>query len=433
MLKQNTGSTGLSFLQTLVIADITPLQSRGLAYGAVSFVYLPFALIAPNIASGVGLEHWRWGYGMFCIHKPFCLVPLLVLLFWTEAHMRKTNPPSSTEDSMTGSRSRRWAQAFWLTDPLGLVLVGTAFSLLLCPPTLYAGAIGGWHNPSMIAMEVVGGVVFVLLLFWEWKVAPHPFIPRRVFNRNFSLCLFTTIIYFLAVNVYNTYWSSWLFVVQDYSQRKWTYISETGTAALCVFSLIAGLIIRYTHRYKVLQITGVVISCVGAGVNYYSASPGHTSTVAVVFAQLLIQGGSAFALIAAQTALQGSTKPEDLAIAIAIYICSESLGGGIGAAIAGSIWSNDLVAYLVEYAPTLNATEIISVAGDITIARLSEPRQGIIEAYDRTFRKIALVSLVLIFLPLVSTSLNREYFMDTRQNTVEEKHEDDDKRREEGV
>lgn len=64
-------------------------------------------------------------------------------------------------------------------------------------PRAYASAVGGWYNPSMSAMEVVGGVSFLLFCLWEWKFAPNPLLRPRIFNINYSLCIFTTVSYFL--------------------------------------------------------------------------------------------------------------------------------------------------------------------------------------------------------------------------------------------
>lgn len=38
---------------------------------------------------------------------------------------------------------------------------------------------------SLIALLVVGGVLFISFCLWEWKVASHPIMPKRVFNRTF--------------------------------------------------------------------------------------------------------------------------------------------------------------------------------------------------------------------------------------------------------
>jgi hypothetical protein len=45
----------------------------------------------------------------------------------------------------------------------------------------------------------------------------------------------------------------------DWSDRDYTYFSNIMTCGLCGFAVFAGLIQRYTHRYKLLQIVGLSI------------------------------------------------------------------------------------------------------------------------------------------------------------------------------
>lgn len=75
----------------------------------------------------------------------------------------------------------------------------------------------------------------------------------------------------------DTYWSSWLYVVKDYNvcllkqdlpsfsmlnfeqDKDYTYIMNILTVGLCLFSVLAGLVQRYTHRFKYLQLSGLAI------------------------------------------------------------------------------------------------------------------------------------------------------------------------------
>jgi hypothetical protein len=53
---------------------------------------------------------------------------------------------------------------------------------------------------------------------------------------------------------------------------------------LCFFGIIAGLIQRWTHRYKLLQIIGLGIKIIGMGL-LVSGGRGTTSIVNFVFIQ----------------------------------------------------------------------------------------------------------------------------------------------------
>lgn len=57
--------------------------------------------------------------------------------------------------------------------------------------------------------------------------------------------------YYLSGDFAGTYYSSWTYVVTNWSLYDWTIFSQTETVGLCLFGLAAGLAMRYTHRYKV--------------------------------------------------------------------------------------------------------------------------------------------------------------------------------------
>ena len=53
---------------------------------------------------------------------------------------------------------------------------------------------------------------------------------------------------------------SWVYIIKpDWSDRDYTYFGNIMTVGLCGFAVFAGLIQRYTHRYKLLQLSGLVI------------------------------------------------------------------------------------------------------------------------------------------------------------------------------
>ena len=63
--------------------------------------------------------------------------------------------------------------------------MGFAFALLLTPITLSAYATNGYKNPSLIAMLVIGGVLFIAWGVWDGLYAAYPIMPKRVLNRTF--------------------------------------------------------------------------------------------------------------------------------------------------------------------------------------------------------------------------------------------------------
>jgi hypothetical protein len=71
-------------------------------------------------------------------------------------------------------------------DIIGLLLVATSLALILLPLSLANLAKGGWSNPSMIAMEVIGACLFPVFCFYEAKFAKYPIVPYR-FLKNLTI------------------------------------------------------------------------------------------------------------------------------------------------------------------------------------------------------------------------------------------------------
>jgi nitrate reductase NapE component len=68
-------------------------------------------------------------------------------------------------------------------DFVGLILVAFSLSLILLPFTLVNNANGKWKNPSMIAMVVIGVVIFPIFIVYEWLVPARPVVPMRWLRR----------------------------------------------------------------------------------------------------------------------------------------------------------------------------------------------------------------------------------------------------------
>ncbi|OAA69488.1 siderophore iron transporter [Cordyceps fumosorosea ARSEF 2679] len=146
-------------------------------------------------------------------------------------------------------------------DAVGLVLLGFGWSLLLLPFSLKTYAEHGWRKPSMIAMMVVPYVVY------EVKWAKIPSAPRRLMcNKTFIMSIIIYSFYFFAGNMRGLYWSSYVYVAKPGSQQDWVYYGNTMTLALCIFGPITGLLQRWTHRYKAIQLTGLCLKIIGLGI-----------------------------------------------------------------------------------------------------------------------------------------------------------------------
>lgn len=316
---------------------------------------------------------------------------------------------------------RRIWSTVQLIDAFGLILLGTACALILSPPTLVWGAKDGWKNPSMIAMIVIGPILLFAFGIWEWKLAANPIMPRVMLNRTFAISVFINFFNFIVSTLHNTYWNSWVWVIQAYNTRNYTYMTQIETVTLCSFAIIGGAIQRFTHRYKWLQVGSLALRCIGAGVTYYSTLGQNQSTVCLFFGKFLITVGNSWSIVASSVAAQASVPHKHLGMAIAILSLWSSIGGAIGSSIAGSVWPRRLSKALAS-ATDLAPEELMAVAGDINAARIEglPVLPGVREAYNMAFRELCLIALPLTFLPLFASVFSADYKLDGRHNAVEE-------------
>ncbi|KAJ7183589.1 major facilitator superfamily domain-containing protein [Mycena filopes] len=428
------GNTGIDMITSIIVADITSLQWRGFMQALYSSPFIITAFVAGNISTAISantLTGWRWGYGMFVILVPISIAPALIVLFWANRKAEKIGALSLASSSYARRKQLDGKPAqsllhlgsyYWrLLDGFGLLLLGSAFTLTLLPLTIYTKIHNGWKNPAIIAMFVVGGVLLIIFGIWELKGAAHPIMPRRVMNRTLLCCLAIDTMYFLSSNVTITYFSSYVYVVKDWSLANYTYFNNISLVGLCVFAILAGLIQRATHRYKYLQLCGLGIRIIGQGLTLLAAR-GNKGDAVLVLSQLLIALGGAFSTIGSQVAAQASVPHQDLALVSSLIALWAYLGGAIGSAIAGAIWTTNLPQNLTKYlGESLNTTEIAGIYGSILVARVAEPRELVIQAYDDTAYAIFLPALCLSSLSIVAGLFTTNFYLGTTHNAVEAK------------
>ncbi|KAJ7475679.1 major facilitator superfamily domain-containing protein, partial [Mycena latifolia] len=429
------GNSGISFVNGLIIADITSLQWRGFMQALNSTPYIMTAFLAGDISDGISANTengWRWGYGMFVILVPACMSPVLLVLFWADRKAKKIGALSLASSSYARRKQLAGQEQdqsliqlglhYWrLIDAFGLLLMGTAFTLVLLPFTLYTSADNGWKNPSLIAMFVVGGILLIAFGFWELKLASHPIMPRRVINKTLVCCIVIDFMYYLSGYVTLTYFSRYRIFVKDWSLKDYTYFSNILTVGLCSFSVLGGILQRVTHRYKYIQLAGLCIRIIGQGLIFLAVN-GNKSDAVLVMSQILTSLGGSFSVIGSQVASQGSVPHQDMGLAIALLSLWTNVGGGIGSAISAAIWNAKLPSNLEKYlGDTLNSTQLADIYGSILVAHVAEPREQVIQAYDETARAIFLPALILSCVPLLAGCLTTNFYLDTKHNAIEDK------------
>jgi MFS family permease len=428
------GKSGLDLLSDIIVADLTPLEWRGFFSACLS---LPFVVTVPiNGFIVEGFEdNWRWALGMFAILVPALLIPAIITLYAMQRRGEKSGMVTlaHSKDVRTGAATNSpqtfdfWAkmayQGFIEIDIIGLIILGFGFSLILLPFTLAEGAKGGWSNPRMIAMITVGFVCLIIFVLFEVFVAPHPIMTKRVINnRAFIAGVFIHTFNQMASSVRNTYFSSYIYIIKDWTSYEWTIFLGVTTMGLSLVGPFVGLIHRVSHRYKNVMVFGAAAKIVGYAI-LVQGNGNMTQDTARLVASQLIFCLSSLNVVGARVGVQASVPHEDVASIISIISLWSTLGSSIGSAVASAIWTNQMLKEMFKQLPGVPSETITDIYGDIKALRtdydfLDPIRQGSIRAYSIVNGNITVASICLAAIPLIASFFMPDYYLGKQQNAI---------------
>lgn len=146
----------------------------------------------------------------------------------------------------------------------------------------------------------------------------------------------------------------------------------------------------------------------------YRTEPASTATL--VGAQIAIGIGGGFLNVPVQLGVQASASHQQVAAATTVWLTLLEVGGAVGSAISGAIWSTYIPSKLQQYLPAdqtadyINIYGSINVSSDYTLYPAGSPaRVAINRAYQETMRYL-LIGAICCATPIVPLSLFLENY-----------------------
>ncbi|KAI1906857.1 hypothetical protein LOZ61_006454 [Ophidiomyces ophidiicola] len=415
----SAGSTGLQILQQVFIADSSDLLNRALFASLPDLPFLVTVWIGPMIAEFMLRElNWRWGYGMWVILLPAAFFPLAMTLWLNQRKARKLHliEPRSWKGKGLKSMLR---SAWYELDLFGLVLLSASLILILVPLTLAANAKNTWQNGSIISMMVIGCACLVLFPFWETsnRLAPHPLLSLKLLRQRTALagCAFA-FFYFMAFYFsVQPYLYSYLQVVQGQSVVTAGRVTQTFAFTSTVSAVIISFFIKYTGRYRPFVTGGCFVYIGGLILMLFTHNEG-SSVIQTLVIQTIIGFGGGLVNVPVQLGVQASASHQEVAAATAMFLTALEMGGAVGSAISGAVWTHSIPKKLHNYLPTESQKDADAIFGQLTKA-LSYPmgsptRIAINRSYEETMGTLLKIA-VFVTIPLIPLSLMmKDYRLD---------------------
>ncbi len=289
-------------LAMALVADLVPARERGRYQGYIQMVFV-IASVAGPLLGGLFADHlsWRW---VFYVNLPIGAVALTLAAITLE--------PSSSD-----ARPR--------IDYLGAALLMAGLLVLQN---------GFDHSLALAAIALL--IAFVV----RERRAPEPILPLRLFRdpvfNVVSATLFLTTCAFFAAIVF----------VPLYLQEV-LGVSATSSGALLLPLLLAatlsttvsGRVVSRTGRYKRFPIAGLALMTVALVL--LSGMDAETSrTTAALFLVVL---GLGFGMVSQvlTVAVQNAVDRRDIGIATGSANLFRALGGSVGVAVFGALFSGN--------------------------------------------------------------------------------------------
>jgi len=373
------GSAGIFSGALIILAHSVPLAKRPMYTGFIGSMY-GIASVSGPLLGGVFTDKvtWRW---CFYINLPIGAITIVVIaLFFPDP--RRTNKDTST-----------WAERFWQFDPVGTIVFMPAVICLLLA-LQWGGTTYACDSARIIALFVLFGVLITVFLFVQWKQQELATVPPRVFkNRTvwsssfysfFTGSAFLASIYFLPI---------WFQAVKGASAVRSGIMNLPMLIAVVVCSIGAGVLVTVLGYYTPFMIAGTVLMSIGYGL-ITMFEPGTPSKEWIGY-QIIAGAGVGLGMQQPLMAVQTVLDIKDVPTGTAVVAFMQVLGGALFVSVAQTVFTNELVDNIVEYAPGLDP-QIVLATGATSIQKMIPEAflEGVTLAYSDALTRSFIVCVV---------------------------------------
>lgn len=281
-----------------------------------------------------------------------------------------------------------------------------AFCLFSLPFTLVNYAPQRWQTPYIIAMIVLGILLFPTFAVYEMYIAPVPFLPWKYLKEPTILgSCFLYGVMFLSVFCWNGMYYSYLQVVHRQSIQHAGYIVNSFSLTSSTFAPIIGAIIAYTGNFKWVAMTGVPITLLGTALLIPFRQPDAPVGV-LAFTQVLVGLGTGIFATCGQLAVMAPVTHQQIASVSALWGLFGGFGSSIGLSIAGAIWNGVTPGKLYELLPEESKNQSALIFGDL-VTQMSfldgtPERAAVVGAYAHSQRLMVIAGAATVPLCIAS-------------------------------
>lgn len=375
----------------IIITDLVPLRDRGTWFGYQSGIWAIGSVTGPVIGGAFAATgSWDW---IFWINLPICGIGFVAVVAWLKLN------------EVPGPVLPKISRFDWMG--VGL-LTASATSFLMA--VSWGNSMFPWSSWRTIVPAVLGLLGLVAFVVYEAIVPNEPVIRLSIFKQRTALaCYFGTFLHGLLLWSLLYYLPLYYECVKDYNPVISGVAAFPETFTVAPASIVVGLLISATGRFRWAVWSGWLMSVVGMGL-LYLLKP-STSITAWLFLNLVPGLGLGMLFSSLGIGTQAAADPKDAAYAASMYTFSRSFGQSIGVAIGGAIFQSQFNLKLRAYPELVqNATNLSRDASALVqivkaMDKGSAERVMIVDAYADSLKVVWVVMAGIAFIGLLASTL----------------------------
>ena len=321
---QGIGAGALFPISLAVIGDLFSPAERGRYQGLFGAVFGLSFILGPAIG-GLLTDYASWHW-VFFVNIPIGIISLIVI--W------RLLPTVRRADA---SRNLDWVGGGVFAVAISFLLVGLTNKSGLSS----AGIPNEWTDFTVGGFLVIALVLSAIFLFIESR-AKEPIVPLSLWrDRTYASSIVSTFLISFGFFGAIIFLPRWFQVVRGESATLSGYLLFPLLIGLIGSSIISGIIVSRTGRYKLLVLSGIAIMAVGLVLMRQLTA---TTEYPAMFLWMFVTGVGIGPTLSVFTIIVQNAVPFSmLGVATSNLTFFRQIGGTVGLAIAGTVFGNSLL------------------------------------------------------------------------------------------
>jgi len=318
---QGLGAGGIGAGAFALIASLVPPRERGRYQGMTASVMAVGTIGGPLLGGFItGHFGWRWA---FYINLPLGIIALI----WCQLMLHLPARRAKVRID--------WPGITLMTVTICALVLAASWA-----GTTYAWA--SWQIIGLFVLAVAGVAAFIA----AQRRAVEPLLPLRIFtgHRNFPLAsalILTAGVVLFSCTLYLPLYQQ---TVQGASASGSGLLLLPMMIPVMLVSQICGKVMTATGRYKIFPVLGT--ACMTVGLLLLSGMDTTTSRMATSCYMALVGVGIGCQMQMVTTIAQNSVEMRDMGAASASVALFRTLGGSLGVAVFGSLFTRAVQGHL---------------------------------------------------------------------------------------